>query len=74
MELSAGYQRQNTSHKKTTMTLLERIQAELDYRTDYPYNRKRILFDEYAVEYHELSESMTDEQIVEFVNELMSDI
>jgi len=56
------------------MTLLERIQSELDYRTNYTDTRKRILFDEYALDYYELTDDMTDEQIVDFVDEIIKSI
>jgi hypothetical protein len=55
------------------MTLLERIQSELDYQTNYAETRKRILFDDYAIDYYELSESMTDNEIEEFVRDIILD-
>ncbi len=74
MVLSLDYLRQNTFLNKTTMTLLERIQEELDYRTNYTDTKQRILFDEYAIEYHGLTEDMTDQEISDFVNALILDI
>ncbi len=56
------------------MTLLERVQEELDYRTNYSDTKKRILFDEYAIEYFGLTDDMTDQEISDFVNELILDI
>lgn len=73
MVLQIEYQRQNTFLNKTTMTLLERIQSELDYQTNYAETRKRILFDDYAIDYYELSESMTDNEIEEFVRDIILD-
>lgn len=66
--------RQNTFQNKITMTLLERIQDELDYRTNYTDTKKRIVFDEYAIEYYELKDDMTDQEIADFVNEIILDI
>ena len=66
--------RQNTFQNKITMTLLERIQDELDYRTNYTDTQKRIVFDEYAIEYYELKDDMTDQEIADFVNEIILDI
>ena len=74
MVRSLDYLRQNTFLNKTTMTLLERIQDELDYRTNYSDTKKRILFDEFAIDYYGLTEDMTDQEISDFVNELMLDI
>lgn len=71
MVRNLDYLRQNTFLNKITMTLLERIQDELDYRTNYTDTKKRIVFDEYAIEYYELKDDMTDEDITEFVNEII---
>jgi len=48
------------------MTLLERIQSELDYLTNYSDTKVRILFDEFAIQFYELEDNMTDAEITEF--------
>lgn len=63
---SSRYPRQNTFQNKTAMTLLERIQSELDYLTNYSDTKVRILFDEFAIQFYELEDSMTDAEITEF--------
>jgi hypothetical protein len=63
---SSRYLRQNTFQNKTAMTLLERIQSELDYLTNYSDTKVRILFDEFAIQFYELEDSMTDAEITEF--------
>jgi hypothetical protein len=53
------------------MTLLERIQSELDYLTNYDDTKKRILFDEFAIEFYELQDIMTEDEFTEFCNEIV---
>lgn len=71
--LSSRYPRQNTSQNKTAMTLLERIQSELDILTYREDTGKRILFDEFAIQFYELEDSMTDAEITEFCRSIIEE-
>lgn len=55
------------------MTLLERIQSELDILTYREDTGKRILFDEYAIQFYELEDSMTDSDITEFCKAIIDE-